>query len=66
MCITPIQQLCISCENFGRLTLPGRRTVLADMLELGPDSLAMHASMAEAIVGHFTILSTAMVNKCKH
>lgn len=39
-------------ESFGRLTLPGRRiAVLADMLELGPDSLAMHASMAEAIVG---------------
>lgn len=38
-------------ESFGRLTLPGRRiAVLADMLELGPDSLAMHASMAEAIV----------------
>ncbi|WP_248625650.1 UDP-N-acetylmuramoyl-tripeptide--D-alanyl-D-alanine ligase [Enterococcus cecorum] len=41
-------------ESFGRLTLPGRRiAVLADMLELGPDSLAMHASMAEAIVGHY-------------
>lgn len=39
-------------ESFGRLTLPGRRiAVLADMLELGPDSSAMHASMAEAIVG---------------
>lgn len=39
-------------ESFGRLTLPGRRiAVLADMLELGPDSLTMHASMAEAIVG---------------
>lgn len=39
-------------ESFGRLTLPGRRiAVLADMLELGPDSLAMHASMAEVIVG---------------
>lgn len=41
-------------ESFGRLTLPGRRiAVLADMLELGPDSLAMHASMADAIVGHY-------------
>lgn len=41
-------------ESFGRLTLPGRRiAVLADMLELGPDSLAMHASMAEAIVGFY-------------
>lgn len=41
-------------ESFGRLTLPGRRiAVLADMLELGPDSLAMHASMAEAIVGRY-------------
>lgn len=39
-------------ESFGRLTLPGRRiAVLADMLELGPDSSAMHASMAEVIVG---------------
>lgn len=41
-------------ESFGRLTLPGRRiAVLADMLELGPDSSAMHASMAEAIVGFY-------------
>ena len=41
-------------ESFGRLTLPGRRiAVLADMLELGPDSLAMHASMAEAIVDRY-------------
>lgn len=41
-------------EGFGRLTLPGRRiAVLADMLELGPDSLAMHASMAEAIVDRY-------------
>lgn len=41
-------------EGFGRLTLPGRRiAVLADMLELGPDSSAMHASMAEAIVGFY-------------
>lgn len=41
-------------ESFGRLTLPGRRiAVLADMLELGPDSSAMHASMAEAIVGRY-------------
>lgn len=41
-------------ESFGRLTLPGRRiAVLADMLELGPDSSAMHASMADAIVGHY-------------
>lgn len=41
-------------ESFGRLTLPGHRiAVLADMLELGPDSLAMHASMAEAIVDRY-------------
>lgn len=41
-------------ESFGRLNLPGRRiAVLADMLELGPDSLAMHASMAEAIVDRY-------------
>lgn len=41
-------------ESFGRLTLPGRRiAVLADMLELGPDSSAMHASMAEAIVDRY-------------
>ncbi|MEQ3467384.1 UDP-N-acetylmuramoyl-tripeptide--D-alanyl-D-alanine ligase [Enterococcus cecorum] len=41
-------------ESFGRLTLPGRRiAVLADMLELGPASSAMHASMAEAIVGFY-------------
>ncbi|MGX7065539.1 UDP-N-acetylmuramoyl-tripeptide--D-alanyl-D-alanine ligase [Enterococcus cecorum] len=41
-------------ESFGRLTLPGRRiAVLADMLELGPDSSAMHESMAEAIVGFY-------------
>lgn len=41
-------------ESFGRLTLPGRRiAVLADMLELGPDSSAMHASMAKAIVGFY-------------
>lgn len=41
-------------ESFGRLTLPGRRiAVLADMLELGPNSSAMHASMAEAIVGFY-------------
>lgn len=41
-------------ESFGRLNLPGRRiAVLADMLELGPDSLAMHASMAEAIVARY-------------
>lgn len=37
-------------ESFGQLDLPGRRlVVLADMLELGPDSKAMHASMAEHI-----------------
>lgn len=41
-------------ESFGRLTLPGRRiAVLADMLELGPDSSAMHASMAESIVDRY-------------
>lgn len=46
--------MCLVLESFGRLTLPGRRiAVLADMLELGPDSLAMHASMAEAIVGRY-------------
>ncbi len=34
-------------ESFAQLTLNGRRlTVLADMLELGPDSKAMHANMA--------------------
>lgn len=44
-------------ESFGRLTLPGRRiAVLADMLELGPDSLTMHASMAEAIVGLYDFI----------
>ncbi|MHC5269160.1 UDP-N-acetylmuramoyl-tripeptide--D-alanyl-D-alanine ligase [Enterococcus sp. LJL98] len=35
-------------ESFGQLDLPGRRfAVLADMLELGPDSKAMHEAMAE-------------------
>uniref|UniRef100_UPI00403F017B UDP-N-acetylmuramoyl-tripeptide--D-alanyl-D- alanine ligase n=1 Tax=Candidatus Enterococcus willemsii TaxID=1857215 RepID=UPI00403F017B len=37
-------------DSFGRLELAGRRlAVLADMLELGPDSKQMHAQMAEHI-----------------
>lgn len=37
-------------ESFGQLDFPGRRlAVLADMLELGPDSKEMHASMAAHI-----------------
>lgn len=37
-------------DSFARLDLPGRRLAcLADMLELGPDSLAMHAQMAQHI-----------------
>lgn len=35
-------------ESFGQLPLKGRRfVVLADMLELGPDSLAMHVAMKQ-------------------
>lgn len=41
-------------DSFARLNLPGRRLAcLADMLELGPDSLAMHAKMAEHIQQHY-------------
>lgn len=37
-------------DTFGQLPSEGRRiAVLADMLELGPDSLQMHASMSEHI-----------------
>lgn len=37
-------------ESFGQLKLPGRRlAVLADMLELGPDSKKMHGEMANHI-----------------
>lgn len=37
-------------DSFAKLALPGRRlAVLADMLELGPDSKAMHAKMAAHI-----------------
>lgn len=41
-------------DSFGRLELAGRRlAVLADMLELGPDSKQMHAQMAEHIGNHY-------------
>ncbi len=37
-------------DSFAKLALPGRRlALLADMLELGPDSKAMHAQMAAHI-----------------
>lgn len=37
-------------DSFAKLTLPGRRlALLADMLELGPESKAMHADMAAHI-----------------
>lgn len=44
-------------ESFAQLDLPGRRlAVLADMLELGPDSKAMHAEMANFIKDTYDII----------
>lgn len=44
-------------DSFGQLDLPGRRVaVLADMLELGPDSKQMHAQMAEHIDKKYAII----------
>lgn len=44
-------------DSFGQLELPGRRfAVLADMLELGPDSSAMHRSMATHIGDKYDLI----------
>ena len=44
-------------DSFGQLELPGRRmAVLADMLELGPDSKQMHASMADHINDQYALV----------
>jgi UDP-N-acetylmuramoyl-tripeptide--D-alanyl-D-alanine ligase len=44
-------------DSFGQLDLPGRRlAVLADMLELGPDSKAMHRQMADHLSNNYDIV----------
>lgn len=44
-------------DSFGQLALPGRRlAVLADMLELGPDSKDMHRQMAKHIGEKYAIV----------
>lgn len=40
-------------DSFGKLPVPGKKiAVLADMLELGPDELAMHAAMSSHLAGY--------------
>lgn len=44
-------------ESFGKLALSGRKiAVLADMLELGPDSKVMHAAMADHITAAYSLV----------
>ena len=52
-------------DSFRKLPLTGRRiAVLADMLELGPDSAKMHAAMADHLDERFDLIFCTVV-RCK-